>query len=305
MHGIMLRIQRDNRDFFGSVGQLAEYFDADDRPIRNQLHAMRDMGFVEEIESRAGNSVIYRAVSHPDWTKKYGEERCCIKREREANPSHKMGVPTDSPLPLNGIPPSHKMGEDPSHKMHLPLPLNGIQVSEVVSEAVAVQFPKGSSGRENPALSLSNSSNPKPAAMGTPESSEPEKTIPSRKRDWLRRIWHNTNSEPLNVRNTDTHRLERFITEHGEEKTARAWFTWVNAEPRPYHMDAPTLSVKKRGKNGSEWLEQTEDDSQITRFPLASFFSSPEGFMETPWSRFTEERFAKQFEHQARERVAA
>jgi hypothetical protein len=62
-------------------------------------------------------------------------------------------------------------------------------------------------------------------------------------------------------------------------------------------MDAPTISVKCKRKDGStEWLEQTEDESQITRFPLASFFSSPEGYLEAataPRDKYREERFAK------------
>jgi hypothetical protein len=110
------------------------------------------------------------------------------------------------------------------------------------------------------------------------------------------KIWKDTTGITLNARNTDLARLERFIKEHGELKAARAWFAYVNAEPRPYNMEPVEIAVKQKGKDGREWFVQAEDESKITRLPLAAFFAVAKGYLvaaEEPVDRYKQESFLK------------
>jgi hypothetical protein len=273
VHALILRIQTEERDFFGSNDQIAEYFGADGKTIRRVLDVLVDTGFVEVIEERVGESTIYRALTHKEWAAKY-PSRCCVKKEK--NPSQSLGVPKHEPLPITGSPPSQPQGGHPSQSFPEPLPMTGTQVSEEVSEVVSEEVPKGSSGREKSVRSFLPS-------LQNPSGKE---ELPGRL--WLYRIWTGTNAQPLAVRKTDLARLERFIEKHTELKAARAWFAYVNAEPRPYNLDAVELAVKSKGKDGREWLLQAEDNSQITRFPLAAFFAVAEGYLvaaKTPTDR--------------------
>ncbi len=260
----------------GMASREDEYFDANPKTIRRVLDELDKIGFSELIEERVGESTIRRAVAHKEWAAKH-PGHCCAKKDRK-NPSQSVGVPKHEPLPISGSTPSQPVGGDPSQLCPEPLPVAGSQVSELVSEEVSEKFPKGSSGREIVPLSVSAIS----------LSQEKPKLKPgSQGRQWLFGIWKNKTGEPLNVRKTDLSRLERFISEHGERKTARAWFSWVNADPAPYNLFAVEIAVKRNGKNG-EWLEGAEDNSQITRFPLASFLSAPDGYLAVADGSFGE-----------------
>jgi hypothetical protein len=67
--------------------------------------------------------------------------------------------------------------------------------------------------------------------------------------------------------------IEELIRKHGEGLTALAWFEFVIANPPLYHMQAVTLAVKKVSKAGNTYLEEREDESVVTKFPVASFLS--------------------------------
>ncbi len=124
IHALILRVQGEQKDFFGSVPQIAEYFDGDIKTVRDRLHVLRDLGFVEEVEARAGNSVVYRALTHAEWALRH-PGRCCVKRVKN-NPSREtVGVegratqiapPQNVPLPPNGSTPSHQTVGDPSRE---------------------------------------------------------------------------------------------------------------------------------------------------------------------------------------------
>jgi len=291
IHSLMMRVQTDGLDFYGSVPNMAEYFGAgNEHTIRKQLHAARDMGFIEEIESRVGNSTFYRALTHKEWKAKYPDRAgsCCVKREKD-NPSHKMQVPQEhNPLQKMQVLPSHKMQVLPLQKMHQPPAFNARQVSELVSEVVSEQSPEGSSGR-NASHSLS----------AIPSLSQTEQQKPSSEenlRPWVFKIWKAETSKDLNVRKTDLLRLERFIEKHGEQKAARAWFAYVNAEPRPYHLEPVEMAVKRKGKNGQEWLEGAEDESKVTTLPLAAFFAVTPGYLvaaDEPLDKYGLDKFNK------------
>ncbi|HWY54256.1 MAG TPA: hypothetical protein VNZ03_07320 [Terriglobales bacterium] len=278
VHALILRIQTEERDFFGSNDQIAEYFGADEKTVRRVLDVLVDTGFVEVIEERVGESTIYRALTHKEWAAKY-PSRCCVKREK--NPSQSLGVPKGEPLPIIGSTLSQPQGGHPSQSFPEPLPMTGTQVSEEVSEAVSEGVPKGSSGRENSANSLSVA--PRSLSLQRKPSSKENP-----RRLWAHRIWTVKTGRPLNVRKTDTAHLERFITEHGEDKAARAWWEYVNSEQCLYNLDPVEIVIKGQGKNGKEWLESAEDESKVTQFPLAAFFAVADGYLvaaETPTTR--------------------
>jgi hypothetical protein len=93
-------------------------------------------------------------------------------------------------------------------------------------------------------------------------------------------------------------RLERFIEQHTEPKAAQAWWHYVNADPCPYNQNPVEIVIKHQGKNGKEWLEGAEDESKVTRFPLAAFFAVAEGYLvaaETPLDSYYLPRFLKQY----------
>jgi hypothetical protein len=168
------------------------------------------------------------------------------------------------------------MAGEGSQIFPLPLPKNGTQISELVSEGVSEKSPQGSSGRENSANSLSISS----IELSQTKQQEPdEPSSEENTRLWLYKIWKTKTREDLNVRKTDLLRLERFIEKHGEQKAARAWFAYVNADPCPYNLSAIEIAVKRKWKNGQEWLEGAEDESKITHFPLAAFFAVTPGYL--------------------------
>jgi hypothetical protein len=288
VHALILRIQTEERDFFGSNDQIAEYFDADEKTIRRILDVLADTGFVEVIEERVGESTIRRALTHKEWAARY-PGRCCLKAER--HPSQSVGVPKHEPLPTIGSTPSQSLGGHPSQSFPEPLPMTGTQVSEVVSEGVSEEVPKGSSGRENSQNSLSVV--PHSLSLQTKPSSKE-----NLQRLWAHRFWKAKTGQPLNVRKTDTTRLERFISEHGEDKAARAWWEYVNAEPCPYNLNPVGIAIKRQGKNGKEWFESAEDESKITRFPLAAFFAVADGYLvaaEKPLESYDLPNFLKQY----------
>src|SRR6266550_6151346 len=100
VHALILRVQTDDRDFFGSNDQIAEYFGADEKTIRRILDVLADTGFVEEVEERVGESTIRRALTHKEWAAKY-PGCCCMKIDKYA-PSQSLGVPKHEPLPITG-----------------------------------------------------------------------------------------------------------------------------------------------------------------------------------------------------------
>jgi len=291
VHALILRVQTEEKDFFGSNEQIAEYFDADEKTIRRILDVLADVGFVEVIDERVGQSTVRRALTHKEWAAKH-PGRCCVKKEKNY-PSQSLGVPSSQPLPITGSTPSQSLGVHPSQSFPEPLPMTGTQVSALVSEEVSDKFPKSSSGRENAAHSATVSTN----SLSEPKQQQPDKpSSEDNTRPWLYNIWKATNRTPLSVRNTDLMRLERFIKKHGEEKAARAWFAYVNADTRPYNLDPIEIAVKHKGKNGQEWLEGAEDDSQITRLPLAAFFAVSPGYLaaaDEPLGKYDLDKFNK------------
>jgi hypothetical protein len=265
VHALILRVQTEEKDFFGSNEQIAEYFDADEKTIRRILDVLADVGFVEVIDERVGQSTIRRALTHKEWAAKH-PGRCCVKKEKN-HPSQSLGVPSSQPLPITGSTPSQSLGAHPSQSFPEPLPMTGTQVSVEVAVEVSDKFPKVVVVDKN-------------ALSAIPSLSETKRQEPSSEtRPWLYKIWRATNSTPLSIRKTDLRRLERFIEKHREKKVARAWFAYVTAEPRPYNLDAIEIAVKRRYKNGQEWIQGAEDDSQITRFPLAAFFAVADGYL--------------------------
>jgi len=70
VHSLALRVQQDDF-FYGSPQQVADYFGADDKTIRNVFDRLNETGFFEEIEKRPGQTTIYRALCHTEWSAKY------------------------------------------------------------------------------------------------------------------------------------------------------------------------------------------------------------------------------------------
>jgi hypothetical protein len=60
---------------------------------------------------------------------------------------------------------------------------------------------------------------------------------------------------------------------------ALAWWLYVNDEPRPYHLSPVSIAVKGRSKAGNEYIQQADDYSSITRFPLSAFLATNEGYI--------------------------
>lgn len=135
IHALMLRVQGDDLDFFGSIGQIAEYFRANERHIRTAIHKLIKVGFVVRIGSRSGQSTVYRALTHKEWAEQHPEQ-CAKKRdttgqgsmEFKADPSPKGGGVQNSaggvtnsatetaPLPEKGSTPLPQRGGHPSPK---------------------------------------------------------------------------------------------------------------------------------------------------------------------------------------------
>lgn len=292
VHALMLRVQKEDRDFYGSKGNIEEYFDADEKSIRKAIRSLVDSGFVEEIQTRDGQSTIRRALNHKEWAGR-NPGRCTVKRDKN-NPSQKMAGVDVEPMPNFPSPPCQETAPPRSQIFPLPPVKNGSQVSELVSEEVSEKSPKGSGGRENASHSHAAISSPSLLQQTEPEPSSQENT----RRLWAHRIWTAKTSKPLNVRKTDLARLERFITENGEDKAARAWWEYVNAEPCPYHLEPVEIAIKRQGKNGKEWLEGAEDASKVTTFPLAAFFAVAQGYLvaaETPLDSYYLPKFQKQY----------
>lgn len=60
---------------------------------------------------------------------------------------------------------------------------------------------------------------------------------------------------------------------------AYAWYLYVNADPRPYNLEAVEGVEKVTTKSGASWLQQYEDESEITRMPFAAFLKLPQGYI--------------------------
>lgn len=106
VHALMLRVQTEDKDFFGSKGQIEEYFDADEKSIRKAIRSLVDIGFVEEIQTRGGQSTIRRALTHKEWVAR-NPGRCAVKRDK-SNPLQKMAGVQVEPMPNFTSPPAKK-----------------------------------------------------------------------------------------------------------------------------------------------------------------------------------------------------
>jgi hypothetical protein len=101
-------------------------------------------------------------------------------------------------------------------------------------------------------------------------------------RPWAYRIWTNKNGQPLVTRMPkDGNQLEGLIEEHGEMVVAVAWASYVIADPPVYNL-APVTVVHKwtNPKNGRQHVDSADDESAITKFPLASFLKVSDGYIQ-------------------------
>jgi hypothetical protein len=263
VHALALRVQAPH--FYGSAPQIAEYFHIKkDDDIRKALDVLEEDGFMELVSSEPGQSKKYRALTHSEWAAKH-PGRCCEKREFAQRTLPQEG---GGPLPPNGVDTLPFFETNPPPKEGSKSPK---EVSEKVSEKVA----ESSSGGES---SLA-------ASIALTFSEHEERPVAAKDgklvRTWVHQIWQPTNGDtnPLRIHKMDGTKLERLINQHGENKVARAWYLYVNAEPRPYHTEPVEVVVKRTTRDGREYLDKAEDGSTVTNFPLAAFLSNPDGYL--------------------------
>jgi hypothetical protein len=98
---------------------------------------------------------------------------------------------------------------------------------------------------------------------------------------WVHVIWLETNPQTtLQICGPkEDRKLEDFIRQWGEETAALAWYFYVNSEPRAYNLEPVNHVSKFQSKDGkSTYVNQVEDQSAVTRFPLSAFLATSEGY---------------------------
>jgi hypothetical protein len=98
-------------------------------------------------------------------------------------------------------------------------------------------------------------------------------------RRWAYAIWMNYHlGAVLMTLPRDGEKLEALITEHGELTVVLAWNEFViGGEGRWYHTASVTHVDEFTTKSGKKMIIEKEDDSAVTRFPLAAFLAVPDG----------------------------
>lgn len=119
VHSLMLRIQGDDLDFFGSVVQVAEYFGASRRHIRRAVNQLIKIGFVQKITARSGCSTIYRALAHKEWAERHPGQ-CAVKRDaaeqRRIEFDATENAPSDEVVGTKGTTTPSQKGPGGGHK---------------------------------------------------------------------------------------------------------------------------------------------------------------------------------------------
>jgi hypothetical protein len=78
----------------------------------------------------------------------------------------------------------------------------------------------------------------------------------------------------------DDRPFEKLINLHGEEALRLAWALYVYADPSPYHLEpVNTVEAYTSAKTGRTNYNQFEDQSKVTKFPLAAFRAVSEAYV--------------------------
>jgi len=110
---------------------------------------------------------------------------------------------------------------------------------------------------------------------------------------WVHLIWRGSNQAVLAVAGSrENANLEKLIAEWNEDIVAYAWYLYVNADPRPYNLEAIKHVDKFTSqKTGKTYMNQLEDTASITRFPLSAFLATAEGYLVEAKIRLTQKTF--------------
>jgi hypothetical protein len=117
-------------------------------------------------------------------------------------------------------------------------------------------------------------------------------------RPWAYRIWTDKTRQPLVTRMPkDGNELEALIEEHGELVVAVAWASFVHADPPVYNLEPVNHVDEWITKKGNKMIIEHEDQSAITKFPLASFLKVSDGYIFASKDKLFDEDFKKTSEH--------
>ncbi len=97
---------------------------------------------------------------------------------------------------------------------------------------------------------------------------------------WVHVIWLKKNpTTPLALCGPkEDRKLEYLIQQYGEDKTAYAWYLYVNAKPAPYNLKPVKHVDKFTTAKGNIMTTTVKDAGAITRFPLSAFLAVEAGF---------------------------
>lgn len=97
-------------------------------------------------------------------------------------------------------------------------------------------------------------------------------------RPWAYRIWAQSGYGPLMTLPRDGAGLEALVAEHGEMTVALAWYIFiVECEGRLWHQEPVEHVDEFTTKSGKKIVRTVEDQSAVTKFPLAAFLAVPDG----------------------------
>ncbi len=96
---------------------------------------------------------------------------------------------------------------------------------------------------------------------------------------WVHKIWLYANDCPLHTGGPkENAKFESLLHEEGEAITALAWAMYVFEEPRMYNLEPVKHVDEMQLKSGGKWVQEIENQSAITRFPLSAFLATAEGY---------------------------
>src|SRR5690242_15568012 len=98
-------------------------------------------------------------------------------------------------------------------------------------------------------------------------------------RPWAYRIWRACHSRTLHTLASDGPALQRLIEAHGELPMMYAWALFVHDEQPLYHLEPVKHVDEFTSKKGNKIVQQLDNESAITNFPLAAFLKVPDAFI--------------------------
>ena len=107
---------------------------------------------------------------------------------------------------------------------------------------------------------------------------------------WVYEIWHGKarRRDVLRTLPGDGDRLaaliEKWKEKASEDAIKNAWLAFIEDDGQVWfsggvYAEAPVVAVKRRFEDGNEKIYETQDTSQITKFPFRAFLSVAEGYI--------------------------